>query len=57
MSKFYQVRSAQTVYSKITVQANSEEEAQALAVESMNWREYDAQDFIILEINEEMRDE
>jgi hypothetical protein len=57
MSKFYQVRSAQTVYSKVTVEANSEDEAKQLAIEGMEWRDYDADGFEITSITEEMRDD
>ena len=57
MSKLYEVKSVQTVYSKILVEANSEEEAQELAIDAMEWREYDADGFEITSITEEMRDD
>ena len=57
MSKLYEVKSVQTVYSKILVEANSEEEAQELAIDAMEWREYDADGFEITSITEEMQDD
>ena len=57
MSKLYEVKSVQTVYSKILVEANSEEVAQELAIDAMEWREEDADGFEITSITEEMRND
>ena len=49
---FYEVRSVQTVWSKVTVEAPSEDEAKQLAIEGMEWRDYDADGFEITDIKE-----
>ena len=56
MSKLYEVKSVQTVYSKILVEANSEEEAQELAIDAMEWREYDADGFEVTDVTEKLYD-